>query len=151
MCYVCVLYYRRRFYFIIITHSLLYVYFLGTRYCTTCVQGNKECCVEGCMDNRHSHERDCLYCLYHRDPKTRCRNCRTRGLVEGSSALCSTCIGAWSCGHCDKCFSSAQGLRYHVDNNVCIPATAATCFEQERNRNLADGSERLAEAEEAWH
>ena len=97
MCYVCVciillssiLFY---YYYYYLTHSLLYVYFLGTRYCTTCVQGNKECCVEDCMDNRHSHERDCLYCERHSDPKTRCRKCKRRGLPDGSeSGLCSMC------------------------------------------------------------
>ena len=87
---VCVLYYRRFYYY----YSLIIVLFysLGTRYCTTCVQGNKECCVEHCMDNRHSPERDCRYCKRHSDPKTRCRKCN-RGLVEGSeSGLCSDCL-----------------------------------------------------------
>ena len=93
MCVCVCVYYIIVVDFIIITHSLLYVYSLGSRYCTTCVQGNKECCVEDCNDNRHSPERDCMYCMHHRDPKIRCRKCN-RGLAEGSGSeikLCSTC------------------------------------------------------------
>ena len=90
---------------------------------------HEECHVIGCKEPWYA----IIYCKKHTEVKHRCRNCRTRGLADGSRTLCSTCIGALVCGHCNKSFSSTQNLRYHVDNNVCIPATEATCLvERER-------------------
>ena len=88
-----------------------------TNWCSICyLLFHKECYVIDCKEPRTGT----IYCQHHSDPKTRCRKCKIRGLVEGSSTLCSTCIGALSCGHCNESFSSIQRLRYHVDNNVCI-------------------------------
>ena len=87
MC-VCVYYYCWIDYY----HSLIIVLFysLGSRYCTTCVQGFKECCVEECKDRRKSPKQNCLYCMYHSNPNNRCHKCRTRSFADGSK-LCFTC------------------------------------------------------------
>ena len=88
---MCVYYYCWIDYY----YSLIIVLFysLGTRICKVCSNRNRECLVEECKDRRHSPSGECLYCLHHRDPKTRCRNCRTRGLVDGIwTKLCSPCL-----------------------------------------------------------
>ena len=64
---VCELYYRQFYYFY--SPIIVLFYSLGSRYCTTGVQGFKECCVENCTEPRYSPKYDCLYCLYHRDQK----------------------------------------------------------------------------------
>ena len=110
---VCVLYYLQFYYY----YSLIIVLFysLDTRLCTVCSNNNKECCVEDCKVPRRSPEPACFYCLYHRDPKTRCAKCKFHGLVEGSGTLCSTCnllcrksgcenqIAEGSCTLCSTC------------------------------------------------
>ena len=64
---------------------------------TTC-NSNKECCVKDCKDRHHSPARGPLYCKRHSDPSTRCANCKTRGLPDGSETkLCSTCLKARRC------------------------------------------------------
>ena len=97
---VCVCVYYFIVDFIIITHSLLYVCFhsLGKRLCTICLNsntGDKVCHVIGCKDSCLLSSRflnNCRYCQRHSDPKTRCRNCKTRGLADGSvTNLCSIC------------------------------------------------------------
>ena len=69
----------------------------ATNLLTTC-NSNKECCVKDCKDRRHSPARGSLYCKRHSDPSTRCANCKTRGLPDGSETkLCSTCLKARRC------------------------------------------------------
>ena len=82
-----------------------------TNLCSICYPVfHEECHVIGCKEPWYA----IIYCKKHTEVKHRCRNCRTRGLADGSRTLCSTCIGALVCGHCNKSFSSTQNLRYHV-------------------------------------
>ena len=87
---VCELYYRQFYYYYFYSLIIVLFYSLGTRHCTVCSNSNKECCVEECTNRCHSPERECFYCLHHRDPKTRCVKCLTKGRPDGSS-LCSDC------------------------------------------------------------
>ena len=130
---MCVLYYRRRFYYYY-SFVIVLFYSLGTRYCTTCVQGNKECCVEDCKDARHSPERDCRYCKHHRDKNTRCRHCN-RGLPDGNETnYCSIC---YECQVIDcKEPRNPYGIFYCMHHSD--PKTRCrNC----KRQGLADGSE----------
>ena len=87
---VCVYYYRWIDYYYSLIIVLLF-YSLGTRQCKVCSNRNEECCVDDCTKERWSNSRDGLYCLHHRDPKTRCAKCN-RGLADGNETnWCSIC------------------------------------------------------------
>ena len=127
---VCVLYYRRFYYY----YSLIIVLFysLGTRLCTTCSKENKKCRVIDCKEFRLPSSRsfnNCRYCKRHSDPSTRCANCKTRGLPDGSETkLCSTCLKARKCRvvDCkDQRYSGEHGRlhkyckKHHSRNTRC--------------------------------
>ena len=70
-----------------------------TKLCSTClveaeaiVKKKYECLVIDCKDGRNSRHSTWQYCKKHSDPKTRCINCKTRGLEDGSPTWCSFCL-----------------------------------------------------------
>ena len=111
------------------------------------------------MDNRHSPERDCLYCLHHSDPKTRCVKCLTkvRPIADGSGTLCSTCKLLCRTSGCTNVLADDSPTRCSNCYKECNvidckkPWTGASYCKKHSNpftrcrkcktRGLADGSE----------